>query len=205
MCIRDSYAAVEKYVADCKGVLHEKKYTEYSRVVLALTAIGADPADVAGYNLLTPLGDFDKTVWQGINGPIWALIALDSGDYEMPVNETAATQATRQMYVEEILSKQMPDGGWSLSAQGGADADVTAMALQALAPYQNQSKVKTAVERGLACLSDLQGSDGGGDRSLGIFGDIFPRKKCVQGVEGGICSAVAVSHIVSAYTCAICA
>lgn len=155
------YAAVEKYVADCKGVLHEKKYTEYSRVALALTAIGADPADVAGYNLLTPLGDFDKTVWQGINGPIWALIALDSGDYEMPVNETAATQATRQMYVEEILSKQMPDGGWSLSAQGGADADVTAMALQALAPYQNQSKVKTAVERGLACLSDLQGSDGG--------------------------------------------
>lgn len=50
------YAAVEKYVADCGGVLHEKKYTEYSRVILALTAIGADPTDVAGYNLLTPLG-----------------------------------------------------------------------------------------------------------------------------------------------------
>lgn len=155
------YETVVNYVAERKGVLHEKKYTEYSRVVLALTAIGADPTDVAGYNLLTPLGDFDKTVWQGINGLIWALIALDSGDYEMPVNETAATQATRQMYVEEILSKQMPDGGWSLSGQGGADADVTAMALQALAPYQDQSKVKTAVERGLVGLSNLQGSDGG--------------------------------------------
>ena len=45
-------------------------------MTVALTAIGADPANVAGYNLLKPLGDFDKTIWQGINGPIWALIAL---------------------------------------------------------------------------------------------------------------------------------
>ncbi len=34
------------------GILHEKKYTEYSRVILALTAIGRDPANVGGYNLL---------------------------------------------------------------------------------------------------------------------------------------------------------
>ena len=44
----DYYAAVEDYVAACKGVLHKKKYTEYSRVAVALTAIGADPTDVAG-------------------------------------------------------------------------------------------------------------------------------------------------------------
>jgi len=72
------YAAVEDYVVKKQGVLHTKKYTEYSRVILALTAIGADPSNVGGYNLFTPLGDFDKTVWQGINGPVWALIALDS-------------------------------------------------------------------------------------------------------------------------------
>ena len=83
------YAAVEKEVTARKGVLHEKKYTEYARVALALTAIGADPTNVGGYNLLAPLGDFDKTVWQGINGPIWALIALDAGQYEMPVNKEA--------------------------------------------------------------------------------------------------------------------
>ena len=64
------YANVEKYVKSCKGVLHERKYTEYSRVILALTAIGRDPSNVAGYNLLMPLGDFDKTIWQGLNGPI---------------------------------------------------------------------------------------------------------------------------------------
>ena len=59
----DYYARVEKYVKNCSGVLHERKYTEYSRVILALTAIGRDPSKVAGYNLLMPLGDFEKTIW----------------------------------------------------------------------------------------------------------------------------------------------
>ena len=37
----DYYARVEKYVKNCSGVLHEKENnTEYSRVILALTAIG---------------------------------------------------------------------------------------------------------------------------------------------------------------------
>ena len=94
---QDYYATAEKYVEACEGVLHTKKYTEYSRVTLALTAIGKNPTDVAGYNLLTPLGDYDKTIWQGINGPIWALIALDSGNYDMPQNPSAATQATREI------------------------------------------------------------------------------------------------------------
>lgn len=158
------YAAVEKYVADCGGVLHEKKYTEYSRVILALTAIGADPTDVAGYNLLTPLGDFDKTVWQGINGPVWALIALDSGEYSMPVNDQAKTQATRQMYLEEILSRQLDNGGWNLTDRGGngqADPDVTGMVLQALSNYQSQAGVKGAVSRALTYLSQTQEADGG--------------------------------------------
>ena len=158
------YAAVEKYVADCGGVLHEKKYTEYSRVILALTAIGADPTDVAGYNLLTPLGDFDKTVWQGINGPVWALIALDSGEYPMPVNDQAKTQATRQMYLEEILSRQLDNGGWNLTDRGGngqADPDVTGMVLPALSNYQSQAGVKGAVSRALTYLSQTQEADGG--------------------------------------------
>ena len=159
------YATVAEYVKACEGVLHEKKYTEYSRVTLALTAIGADPKNVAGYNLLTPLGDFDKTIWQGINGPIWALIALDSGNYDMPINASAAKQATRQMYIDEILSRQHADGGWTLSGEGGStspsDPDLTGMALQALAKYQNQSIVKAATVKAVACLSAMQDSEGG--------------------------------------------
>ncbi len=160
----DYYATVEDYVESCKGVLHKKKYTEYSRVTVALTAIGADPTNVAGYNLLTALGDFEKTIWQGINGPIWALIALDSGNYDMPVNAEAKTQATRQMYIDEILSRQNNDGGWNLTSKGGdsqSDPDITGMALQALAKYQTQSAVKAATDKALTCLSKMQDADGG--------------------------------------------
>ena len=155
------YTRVEKYVKNCSGVLHERKYTEYSRVVLALTAIGRDPSNVAGYNLLMPLGDFDKTIWQGLNGPIWALIALDSGNYDIPKNTSAKTQATRQLYIDEILNRQMKDGGWSLTGTGDSDVDISAMALQALAKYQDQKAVKTATDKALTYLSKAQDSKGG--------------------------------------------
>ena len=155
------YTRVEKYVKNCNGVLHDRKYTEYSRVILALTAIGRDPSKVAEYNLLTPLGDFEKTIWQGLNGPIWALIALDSGNYEIPKNPAAKTQATRQLYIDEILNNQMKDGGWSLTGTGDSDVDITAMALQALAKYQDQKAVKSATDKALSYLSNVQDSKGG--------------------------------------------
>ena len=166
---QDYYAAVEAYVKACKGVLHEKKYTEFSRVIAALSSIGRDARNVSGYDLTYVLGDYDKTVWQGLNGPIWALIALDSRNYPMPTNKEAKTQATRQMYIDRILECQLPDGGWSLfggtaSASAGdnsADADITGMALQALAKYQDQEKVKAATEKALACISKMQNADGG--------------------------------------------
>ena len=157
----DYYARVEKYVKNCSGVLHERKYTEYSRVVLALTAIGRDPSNVLGYNLLMPLGDFEKTIWQGLNGPIWALIALDSGNYDIPKNPAAKTQATRQLYIDEIVKNQKKDGGWSLTDTGDSDVDITAMALQALAKYQDQKAVKSATDKALDYLSDVQDSKGG--------------------------------------------
>ena len=155
------YANVEKYVKSCKGVLHERKYTEYSRVILALTAIGRDPSNVAGYNLLMPLGDFDKTIWQGLNGPIWALIALDSGNYTSPKNTTAKTQSTRPLFVDEILNRQQKDGGWTLDDTRDSDPDMTAMVLQALAKYQSQPAVKTATDKALTYLSKAQDRNGG--------------------------------------------
>ncbi|WP_113671664.1 S-layer homology domain-containing protein [Vallitalea guaymasensis] len=166
---KNYYKTVENYVKACKGILHKKKYTEYSRLIVALTSIGKDPSDVGGYNLLTALGDYDKTIWQGMNGPIWALIALDSGNYPMPKNKNAKVQATRDMYINRILECQLVDGGWSLF--GGttsqsigdsvSDPDITGMALQALAKYQYKSEVKKACEEALACMSKMQNSQGG--------------------------------------------
>lgn len=154
------YENVEAAVREKNGVLSDRKYTEYSRTVLALTAIGKNPADVAGFDLLKPLADFEQVTRQGINGTIFALLALDSGNYEIPENPDAAVQATRQMYVDELLARELPDGGWTLTG-GEPDVDITAMTLQALAKYCEQPEVEAAAERGLAVLSSLQEPDGG--------------------------------------------
>ena len=154
------YENVEAAVREKNGVLSDRKYTEYSRTVLALTAIGKNPADVAGFDLLKPLADFEQVTRQGINGTIFALLALDSGNYEIPENPDAAVQATRQMYVDELLARALPDGGWTLTG-GEPDVDITAMTVQALAKYREQPDAAAAVERGLAVLSSLQEPDGG--------------------------------------------
>ena len=151
---------VAAYTAEQGGILHAKKYTEYSRVILAWTAIGRDATDVGGFNLLVPLADFEQTVFQGVNGPIFALLALDCGNYEIPENTANSTQATRDMYVDYIVNAESPDGGWSL-AGGPAEIDITAMALQALAKYQDRPDVAAAVERGLELLSQQQNDNGG--------------------------------------------
>lgn len=147
------------HTAQQGGVLHAKKYTEYSRVILAVTAIGRDPSDVGGFNMLQPLADFEQTVFQGINGPIFALLALDSGNYEIPQNTTDNTQATRDMYVDYIINAQLPEGGWAF-AGGEAEIDVTAMALQALAKYQDRKDVAEAIEKGVEILSARQNENG---------------------------------------------
>lgn len=155
------YDSVVKAVQSAKGQLSDKKSTEYARTILALTAIGKDPADVGGYDLLAGLADMDDVTYQGINGAIFALLALDSGKYDVPAAAEGGTQTTRDGLVAYILVQQLSDGGWALSGTS-ADPDVTAMALQALAPYRTGDEtVDTAVDKGVQLLSDMQLSDGG--------------------------------------------
>lgn len=154
------YEKLEKYVADCGGVLDSRKYTEYSRTVIVLTAIGKDPTNVGGYNLLIPLADFEQTIFQGMNGPAYALLALDSGNYEIPENTVGTTQATRELYIDYILSKESPNGGWGL-AGGEGEIDITAMVLQALAKYREREDVSAAIDRALVFLSEKQNDMGG--------------------------------------------
>ena len=158
------YNKLEAHIKEVKGILHKRKYTDYSRVIVTLSALGKDARDVGGYNLLTPLGDYERTIWQGLNGPIWALIALDSADYPMPQNPEAETQATRQMYIDCILDAELEEGGWTLNrrdASDSADPDITGMALQALAKYQSQPAVAGAIDRALTCMSAKQDESGG--------------------------------------------
>ncbi|KYG90537.1 S-layer homology domain-containing protein [Metasolibacillus sp. FSL K6-0083] len=149
------YANVVKHVQAVKGELHSRKYTEYSRLIIALTAIGKDPTNVGGYNLVDKLADFEKVVWQGPNGAYFALIALDTWNFELP--KTATT--TRAKLIEHILEKQLPDGGWDLSGTK-ADPDMTAMAIQALSTYKEKTEVKASIDKALNALQNLQDKNG---------------------------------------------
>ena len=154
------YESVVEYVKaniNENGRLSRSKSTENSRLILALTAAGYDPTDVGGYNLLQGLNTMSFVQKQGINGPIWALIALDSHNYEIP----AGGDVTREALIDAILAAQLPDGGWAFSGTKN-DSDMTGMALQALAPYcGTNAKVKAAVDKAVAALSDMQREDGG--------------------------------------------
>ena len=149
-------AYVDSHI-NAAGQLHTIKSTDNSRVALAVTAIGKDPRNVGSHNLLTALNDVDYVNQQGVNGPIWALLALDSKNYDAP---------GREDLIASILSQQFEDGGWAVTPEGSApvttaDVDMTAMAIQALAPYYNTRKdVKDAVDKALVCLSRKQLDDG---------------------------------------------
>lgn len=127
--------------------------TDNERIILALTAIGKDPANVGGKNLLTALQDKDimkvtDTSKTDINGLVMGLLALNSRNY---------TSDTSWL-VQAVLAQQNEDGSWRASADTKpvGDVDMTAMALQALAPYYKDSgneTVNTAVEKALNWLS----------------------------------------------------
>ncbi len=149
----DGYLArLAEEVRQSGGVLHSRKYTEYSRVVIALTALGQDPRDFAGFDLLSPLGDVERVTFQGVNGAAYALLALDCGRYDMP--------GVRQEYVRCILQAELPDGGFALAGER-PDPDVTAMVLQALSRYRGSAEVDAAVGRAVDRLSQMQNEDGG--------------------------------------------
>jgi hypothetical protein len=148
-----------------EGKLSSVKYSEYSRVILALTAIGRDVTDVEGYNLLEKLADYNSVIKQGINGPIFALIALDSRDYPIPQVSGVPVQTTREMLLGYILDREITDakgvkGGFALSGDV-PEADITGMALQALANYEDRPDVKAAADRALIALDRLQQANGG--------------------------------------------
>lgn len=127
--------------------------TDNERIILALTAIGKDPANVGGENLLKALQNKDimkvtDTSKTDINGLVMGLLALNSRNY---------TSDTSWL-VQAVLEQQNKDGSWRASADTKpvGDVDMTAMALQALAPYYKDGgneTVNTAVKKALNWLS----------------------------------------------------
>ncbi len=185
LCVSDDFAAYRAALREQvearyrrPGKLSAAKATEWHRIALAVLATGGDPtafgddADGRPIDLIadgvydrgktTPLGR------QGINAYLWGLLALDAAGCPVPTDAAD----TRETMLCEILRRQLPDGGFALQGTV-ADVDLTAMAVQALAPYYKENNaeltraeaqagrtVRQCVDAALACLSKLQEADG---------------------------------------------
>ncbi len=147
-----------------EGALSPNKATEWHRVILAALSCGADPTrfcmgpDGAPVDLLADGVFFRENVGrQGLNGYIWALIALHACPCETPAN-AVNTEETLFAALEE---RQLANGGWAAAGEA-ADADLTAMALIALAPMAAKNgAAKAAADRAIECLASLQNAEGG--------------------------------------------
>ena len=155
-------AYVERQYAE-NGGLHAVKATEYHRIALTAAALGGDPAafgakpDGTAIDLVAE-GTYnwqgDDLGGQGLNGWIFALLTMDAVGAEVP----ADARYSRQDMLDAIVSAQLPEGGFSLGG-GEMDVDITAMALQALAPYQEQ--YPEVIDAALNALSAVQLPGGG--------------------------------------------
>lgn len=115
------------------------------RFALLFIAVGQN-SDYVVQTADSTIGEFGIMSW------IFGLHLLNNG--------YTSTKASTSGVVEKLLSMQLSDRGWALSGTV-SDVDVTAMAIQALAPhYKSKAKVKTAVDAALTLLSERQMSTG---------------------------------------------
>jgi prenyltransferase beta subunit len=151
------YRTLESYVREKAGSF--RQVTDYERIALAVTSIGKDATNIAGYNFIEHIYNNSRMTNQGTNGIVFALLALDAGNFEVPGDALW----TRERLVQEALALQNDDGGFPISkdSDGQSEIDMTAMMLQALAKYEDREEVEAAIERALTWLSEQQSAGGG--------------------------------------------
>ncbi len=133
-----------------------RNVTEYEKMVLGLSAAGVDASNFLGYDLVEKIYSNERMTSQGNNGVIYALLAMDSGSYEVPSD----AKWTRGKLVNYLLEQQLDGGSWSLFGEKGS-VDITGMALAALSPYQDQEKVQLAIDEAVSWISSVQDENGG--------------------------------------------
>ena len=131
---------LDGYLASLKAAKSEwtARPTDIERVGLALAAMGQDITDFDGVNLVGLVCDNSK-LGASYNEFVYALQMLDAAGVDE--DATAGMAWTGDKLVQAVV-----DG------LDGQDADMIAMALQALAPYKAQGEVQTAIASGLAVL-----------------------------------------------------
>ena len=120
--------------------------TTRMKLAMALLAVGGD------IRLADEIAE-SSVAKQGIMSMIYGLHLLN--------NSCSCSRYTVETLTDELLSMQFDDGGWAIMGENG-DIDVTAMAVQALAPqYGKNEDVTASIEQALSFMSVKQQNDGG--------------------------------------------
>ena len=129
-----------------------RRWTDFQRVTIALSSLGLDASNFNGRNLTEVYAAFVPTNLRHAlnvtsNVDTFALIALDVGQHI----------GDRDLFIQQLIDDQRADGTWSLNYSfptSAFDLDITAMALQAIAPYyyQRDPRVTNAVNKALGWL-----------------------------------------------------
>lgn len=138
--------------------------TNIDRKIMTLTARGIDCSKLSKYNNGEPFIDakgnkvddlaanlYNYSGGYTINGPIFALNALDMGNYTIPENAVW----TREKLLETILNHKYLSDGFGL--------DMVTMLMQSIAPYQNDpvygERVKAKLWEGFDIVMNSFGTD----------------------------------------------
>lgn len=135
------------YVTQLRAYLADttvRSATSRQKYALAFLAAGADDPFIAA-TMEDAIGQ------QGVMSWIYALHLMTNG--------RTSSAFTPEDVFEALLSLQLEDGGWAITGTV-SDVDVTAMALQALAPYEDTDSVSAAIQRALTLLASRQLSNG---------------------------------------------
>ncbi|MGG5737955.1 MULTISPECIES: DUF4430 domain-containing protein [Bacillus cereus group] len=150
---------VQPVAEKVKKRLNRFSATDLARTIIMMNAMNVDPTKVEGQNLVQNLFESDKV--NSVTGYAFTLLALDTKKYEVPVE----AKWNRTTLVQALLQSQHTDGGWtydsSSSKESASSVDVTSMVLAALAPYQDQTDVKPAIQKAVDYLYKQQLGNGG--------------------------------------------
>jgi len=147
--------------AEMEELIEESLWTDLQRVTLALTSLGIDAIELDSrlgiFSTFVPTAG-RPTHSQSLNADIYGLLALDSMPYG----------GDRLQFVQSILSAQNSNGSWSLVRGTSPGIDITAMAIQALAPYyiSDYTGVRDAVNSAIAWLSAQSIPDAEGNAQM---------------------------------------
>ncbi|MGI6767069.1 MAG: hypothetical protein ACOX4R_07695 [Lentihominibacter sp.] len=176
----------KKRSAKNNAVLDKNQSSENAKAVIVLTAMGVDPTNVGGYNLLAPLGDMNYVKKQGMNGYVWALAAYNCMD---SMTGAANNKPHSEALTNALLNVRRPDNGWAYGIfSAESDVDMTGMALQALAPFYKKAgydNVTDAVDKALVWLKSQQSEDGS-------FGSVA--------MAGNVATSESASQVLTALT-----